>query len=82
MRVLHITDRLEALEVGIALRSQNFFHDVNYEPFLIDSTDELYAFKDMMNTPKEDDDPSEHFSRESNGTLARFFVYKDSLHSI
>jgi hypothetical protein len=67
MTVLRITDRLEALEVGNALRNQNFFHDVNYEPFLADSIDELYAFKDLMSTPKEEDDASEH--REINGTL-------------
>lgn len=69
MTVLRITDRLEALEVGSALRSQNFFHDVNYEPFLIDSINELYAFKDMMNPPKHDEETPEHFSRESNGML-------------
>lgn len=45
--VLRIQDRLEALQVGCALRHQGFFHDVNYEPFFIDSTDELYAFKDL-----------------------------------
>ncbi|KAI8636628.1 CNH domain-containing protein [Parasitella parasitica] len=61
--ILGNTDRSEAIEIGSALRAQNFFHDVNYEPAFIDSTDELYAFKEMPNTPK--DDVSEQFSKES-----------------
>jgi hypothetical protein len=65
---------LEAIEIGAALRNQNFFHDVNYEPVFIDSTDDLYAFKEMMNTPKEDD-ISEHFSRESSsGKIVLLFL--------
>ncbi|CEP16510.1 hypothetical protein [Parasitella parasitica] len=64
LSILGNNDRLEAIAIGAALRNQNFFHDVNYEPTFIDSSDELYAFKDMANTPKEDD-VSEQFSRES-----------------
>ncbi|KAI9472331.1 MAG: CNH domain-containing protein [Benjaminiella poitrasii] len=52
--ILDSKDRLEAIEVGTALRNQNVFHNVNYEPFLVDSSDELYAFKDFMNTAQED----------------------------
>ncbi|KAI7901263.1 CNH domain-containing protein [Cokeromyces recurvatus] len=54
--ILNIGDRLEAIGVGTALRNQNFFHNVNYEPFLIDSTDELYAFKDFMDTSPQEED--------------------------
>lgn len=60
--VLDIQDRIEALEVGSALRSQGFFHDVNYEPVLKDSQDELYAFKEMSSistdTTTDDELPS------------------------
>lgn len=55
---------MEAIEIGAALRNQSFFHDVNYEPVFLDSPDELYAFREMTNSPKEDD-ISEKFSRES-----------------
>lgn len=59
MSILEVKDRSEAIDVGCALRNQNFFHDVNYdEPILIDTVDELYAYKDMMNTPKEEHDHS------------------------
>ncbi|CAO3653206.1 unnamed protein product [Mucor fragilis] len=68
LSILGNHDRLEALEIGAALRNQNFFHDVNYEPVFIDSVDELYAFREMTNTPKEDD-VSEKFSRESSSDL-------------
>lgn len=52
LSVLRIHDRLEALQVGCALRHQGFFHDVNYEPFFIDSQHELYEFRDL--TVKDD----------------------------
>lgn len=45
--VLRIQDRLEALEVGCALRHQGFFHHVNYDCDLVDSVNELYAFRDL-----------------------------------
>lgn len=55
MAILQLKDRSVAVDVGCALRNQNFFHDVNYdEPILIDSVDELYEYKDMMNTSKEE----------------------------
>ncbi|KAF1802846.1 hypothetical protein FB192DRAFT_1114470 [Mucor lusitanicus] len=68
LSILGNNDRLEAIEIGAALRNQNLFHDVNYEPVFIDSADELYAFREMTNTPK-DDDVDEKFSRESSGDL-------------
>ncbi|KAL7329786.1 RHO1 GDP-GTP exchange protein 2, variant 2 [Mucor circinelloides] len=68
LSILGNNDRLEAIEIGAALRNQNFFHDVNYEPVFLDSPDELYAFREMTNSPKEDD-ISEKFSRESSSDL-------------
>jgi hypothetical protein len=58
MVVLHIQDRFEALQVGSALRSQGFFHDVNYEPVLVDHQDELYAFKEMTKLIAAEDESS------------------------
>jgi hypothetical protein len=42
MEILEEESRPEAIEIGSALRSQSFFHNINYEPEFLDSTDELY----------------------------------------
>ncbi|KAI7900280.1 CNH domain-containing protein [Cokeromyces recurvatus] len=44
--IIKSTDRNVALLLGRALDSQKFFHDVNYEHRLRDSSRELYQFKD------------------------------------
>ncbi|RCI05139.1 RHO1 GDP-GTP exchange protein 2 [Rhizopus stolonifer] len=64
LAILRINDRLEALEVGTALRSQNFFHDVNYEPVLKDSADELYAFKEMIPNDNDTENSIGHLTQD------------------
>ncbi|KAL0095975.1 hypothetical protein J3Q64DRAFT_1705606 [Phycomyces blakesleeanus] len=42
--IIRTTDRWVALRLGRALGAQRFFHDVNYESRLVDSTTEIYQF--------------------------------------
>ncbi|KAI9033768.1 CNH domain-containing protein [Phycomyces nitens] len=42
--IIRTTDRWVALRLGRALGAQRFFHDVNYESRLVDSTNEIYQF--------------------------------------
>ncbi|ORE01506.1 hypothetical protein BCV72DRAFT_236298 [Rhizopus microsporus var. microsporus] len=56
LSVLCIQDRKQALSIGRALGSQQFFHDVNYEHQLLDCERELYVFrhkKDDISTKDE-----------------------------
>ncbi|KAL0095349.1 hypothetical protein J3Q64DRAFT_1693853 [Phycomyces blakesleeanus] len=46
--ILNTTDRRLALGIGRALGAQRFFHDVNYESRLVDSTLEIYQFDDYV----------------------------------
>ncbi|KAI9491084.1 CNH domain-containing protein [Zychaea mexicana] len=46
--ILRTHDRNLALLVGRALDAQNFFHDVNYEHRLRDSAEELYQFRESL----------------------------------
>ncbi|KAI9267941.1 hypothetical protein BDA99DRAFT_435610 [Phascolomyces articulosus] len=48
--ILRTHDRNLALLVGRALDAQNFFHDVNYEHRLRDTADELYQFRESIET--------------------------------
>lgn len=52
LSILKLNDRLEVTEFASALRNQSFFHNVNYEPIMIDSHDEVYAFKDIDSDEK------------------------------
>ncbi|KAI9015687.1 hypothetical protein CLU79DRAFT_707318 [Phycomyces nitens] len=45
--ILNTYDRRLALGIGRALGAQRFFHDVNYESRLVDSTAEIYQFDDF-----------------------------------
>jgi hypothetical protein len=47
--LIKTSDRNLALLLGRALDAQKFFHDVNYEYRLRDSTTELYQFRDPIN---------------------------------
>ncbi|KAI8987222.1 CNH domain-containing protein [Pilobolus umbonatus] len=51
--ILRTSDRKLAVSVGNALKGQNFFHEIKYEKFLIDSMDEIYEFRDMVGLPEE-----------------------------
>ncbi|KAG2227132.1 hypothetical protein INT45_003862 [Circinella minor] len=48
--ILRTHDRNLAILVGRSLDAQNFFHDVNYEHRLRDSADELYQFRESIDT--------------------------------
>ena len=48
--ILRTHDRNLAILVGRSLDAQNFFHDVNYEHRLRDSGDELYQFRESIDT--------------------------------
>lgn len=48
MVILNTKDRLIALKVGRALGHQGCFHDVQYENVLLDSSIDMYQFKDLI----------------------------------
>ncbi|KAF7732803.1 RHO1 GDP-GTP exchange protein 2 [Apophysomyces ossiformis] len=59
MQVIRTNDRNLALLVGRALDAQNFFHDINYEHRLRDSSDELYRFRDQVQAMGVGQEPTE-----------------------
>ncbi|CAO3599866.1 unnamed protein product [Absidia cylindrospora] len=48
MVILDVSDRQMALKVGRALGHQGCFHDVLYESVLLDSSTDIYQFKDFL----------------------------------
>ncbi|ORX57985.1 hypothetical protein DM01DRAFT_1333659 [Hesseltinella vesiculosa] len=48
MTIIGSKDRVVALKLGRALGMQGCFHDVQYESLLMDSSTEIYQFKDVL----------------------------------
>ncbi|KAK9768512.1 RHO1 GDP-GTP exchange protein 2 [Basidiobolus ranarum] len=75
-KIIHTKDRALALNVGRALDSQKFFHDVTYEHRLRDSADEFYEFRELPSAFNDSssvrtDSSTIHESQEVSGVLTQ-----------
>ncbi|KAI8981674.1 CNH domain-containing protein [Mycotypha africana] len=69
--LIRTKDRNLALLLGRALDAQKFFHDVNYEHHLRDSTQELYQFKDQSSVIVENRPRSEYYNNQQKNVMIR-----------
>ncbi|KAI8370340.1 uncharacterized protein BYT42DRAFT_581901 [Radiomyces spectabilis] len=68
--IINTLDRQLAVRVGRALATQRFFHDVNYENRLIDSSFEIYQFFYERTMPRRNTDVVVSPSNSSNSSVS------------